>query len=220
MASVTLPWLDPAIEQYAAEHSSPPDDLQRRLIAETAERAGAAKRMQISPDLGVFIEMVTRLNATRRAVEVGTFTGYSALCVARGLPADGHLLCCDVNETWTAVAQRYWEEAGVADKIELRLGPAIETLRSLPTEEHLDQAFVDADKSGYPAYYEELLPRLRRGGLIMFDNTLLSGRVLEPDGSDADQVAMAGLNAALVTDPRVDVVLLPIRDGLTMARKR
>jgi caffeoyl-CoA O-methyltransferase len=220
MAPVTLPWLNPVIEQYAAAHSSPPDDLQRRLIAETAERAGPAKRMQISPDLGVFIEMVTRLNGARRAVEVGTFTGYSALCVARGLPEDGHLLCCDVNETWTAIAGRYWEEAGVAGKIELRIGPAIDTLRALPNEAHLDQAFVDADKSGYPAYYEEILPRLRPGGLIMFDNTLLSGRVLDPDEDDADQVAMSDLNTALVADPRVDVVLLPIRDGLTMARKR
>jgi predicted O-methyltransferase YrrM len=220
MASVTLPWLDPAIEQYAAAHSSPPDELQRRLIAETAERAGPAKRMQVSPDEGAFIEMVTRLNGTRRAVEVGTFTGYSALCVARALPADGRLLCCDVNEDWTSIAQRYWAEAGVADKIELRIGPAIDTLRALPDDEHLDQAFIDADKSGYPAYYEELLPRLRPGGLLMFDNTLLSGAVLEPDESDAHQVAMAKLNETLVADPRVDVVLLPIRDGLTLARKR
>jgi caffeoyl-CoA O-methyltransferase len=212
--------VDPAIEQYAAAHSSPPDELQRRLIAETAERAGPAKRMQISPELGALIEMITRLNGTRRAVEVGTFTGYSALCVARALPPDGHLLCCDVNENWTSIAQRYWEEAGVAGRIELRIGPAIDTLRALPDEEHLDQAFVDADKSGYPAYYEQLLARLRRGGLLMFDNTLLSGRVLEPDDTDADQMAMASLNATLVADRRVDVVLLAIRDGLTLVRKR
>ena len=158
--------------------------------------------------------------ARGHAVEIGTFTGYSALCVARGLSADGHLLCCDVNEEWTSIARRYWEEAGVAGKIELRLGPAAETLRSLPREPHLDQAFIDADKSGYPTYYEEVLARLRPGGLIMFDNTLLSGRVLDPDPADADEVAMAELNDALVADPRVDVVLIPIRDGLTMARKR
>jgi predicted O-methyltransferase YrrM len=220
MASVTLPWLDPAIEHYAADHSTAPDDLQRRLIDETAERAGVAKRMQISPDLGTFIAMLTRLGGARQAVEVGTFTGYSSLCVARALPDDGHLLCCDVNEEWTSIARRYWEEAGVAGKIELRIGPAAETLRSLPDEEYLDQAFIDADKAGYPMYYEEVLARLRPGGLVMFDNTLLSGRVLDPDESSADQVAMAALNDALVRDPRVEVVMIPIRDGLTLARKR
>jgi predicted O-methyltransferase YrrM len=218
--TVKLPWLDPAVEQYAAAHSTQPDDLQRRLIVETSEKLGAASRMQISAEVGVFMEMITRLGGARRAVEVGTFTGYSALCVARALPADGYLLCCDVNEEWTAIARRYWAEAGVADQIELRLGPAADTLRSLPPGEQFDQAFIDADKTGYAIYYEEILARLRPGGLIMVDNTIWSARALDPDPRDANDVAIAAFNDELAADHRVDVVVLPIRDGLTLARKR
>jgi predicted O-methyltransferase YrrM len=220
MTTVKLPWLDPAVEQYAAAHSTQPDELQRRLIDETSEKLGPTSRMQISAEVGVFMEMITRLSGARRAVEVGTFTGYSALCVARGLPADGHLLCCDVNEEWTSIGRRYWEEAGVADRIELRLGPAVDTLRSLPREEQFDQAFIDADKTNYATYYEEILARLRPGGLIMVDNTIWSGRVLDPNPAEANDVAIAAFNDALGADDRVDVVLLPIRDGLTLARKR
>jgi caffeoyl-CoA O-methyltransferase len=162
--------------------------------------------------------MLVRLTGARQAVEVGTFTGYSSICIARGLPDDGHLLCCDVSEDYTSVARRYWERAGVADRIELRIAPAVETLRSLPTEPYLDFAFIDADKSGYPAYVEEVLPRLRPGGLMVLDNMLRDGRVLDPE-SDDDH-AIHALNEALVSDDRVDVVLLPVRDGVSLARKR
>ena len=128
------------------------------------------------------MEMLVRATGARRALEVGTFTGYSALCIARGLPDDGRLLCCDVNETWTAIGRRYWDEAGVGDKIELRIGPAIDTLRALPATEQFDLAFVDADKSGYPAYIDAIVPRLRAGGLILVDNTLRSRHRGRPEG--------------------------------------
>ncbi len=220
MVSVNQPWLDPAVQQYAANRSTQPDELQRRLIAETAERFGPRRGMQISSDEGVLIGLLTSLTKARQAVEVGTFTGYSALCIARALPADGRLLCCDVSEEWTTVGRRYWEEAGVADRIDLRIAPAADTLRALPREEHLDLAFIDADKANYVTYYEELLSRLRPGGLILADNTIWSGRALDPDPDDADSVAIAAFNDALAGDDRVDVVMLTIRDGLTVARKR
>jgi caffeoyl-CoA O-methyltransferase len=162
--------------------------------------------------------MLVRLTGARKAVEVGTFTGYSSICIARGLPADGHLLCCDVSDEYTSVARRYWERAGLTDRVELRIAPAVETLRSLPDEPHLDFAFVDADKTGYPAYVEEILPRLRPGGLMVLDNTLRGGRVLAPE-SDDDR-AIHAVNEALVADDRVDVVQLPVRDGVSLARKR
>jgi caffeoyl-CoA O-methyltransferase len=214
------PWLDPAVAQYAIDRSTPPDDLQRRLIAETAERLGPRATMQISSDEGVFLQIMTRVTGARRAVEVGTFTGYSALCIARALPADGTLLCCDVSEDWTAIARRYWAEAGVDGKIDLRLAPAVETLRALPADTRFDLAFIDADKSGYRTYYEEILARMDPGGLILVDNTIWSGRVLEDDPGDVDTAALIEFNAALAVDDRVDVVVLTFRDGVTMARKR
>jgi caffeoyl-CoA O-methyltransferase len=214
------PWLDPAVAQYAIDRSTPPDDLQRRLIAETAERLGPRATMQISSDEGVFLQIMTRVTGARRAVEVGTFTGYSALCIARALPADGTLLCCDVSEDWTAIARRYWAEAGVDGKIDLRIAPAAETLRALPADTRFDLAFIDADKSGYRTYYEEILARMDPGGLILVDNTIWSGRVLEDDPGDVDTAALIEFNAALAVDDRVDVVVLTFRDGVTMARKR
>jgi caffeoyl-CoA O-methyltransferase len=164
------------------------------------------------------MQLLTRALGVRRAVEIGTFTGLSALYVARGLPDDGSLLCLDVNEDWTAVAQRYWARAGLSDRIELRLGRAIDTLRGLPAQPTFDLAFVDADKTGYAAYLEELHPRLTGNAVVLVDNTLWSGRVLDPH-SDDDR-AIAELNASLVADPRWETVLLPIADGLTMLRKR
>jgi caffeoyl-CoA O-methyltransferase len=220
MATVNQPWLDPAVASYAVTHSTPPDELQRRLISETAERLGRASGMQISPDEGVLLGLLARLIGARRIIEVGTFTGYSSLCFARALPDDGRLICCDVSEEWTAIARRYWDEAGVADKIDLRIGPAIDTLRALPATADVDLAFIDADKSNYAAYFGELVPRVRAGGLILTDNTLWSGRVVDPDRSDADTAAIADYNEALLRDERVEVVLLTIRDGVTVARKR
>ncbi len=177
MASDAPAWLAPPIATYADAHTAPPSELQRRLIAETAG-LGRASGMQISPLQGAFMEVLVRATGARRALELGTFTGYSALCIALGLPDDGQLLCCDVNETWTAIGRRYWDEAGVGGKIELRIGPAIETLRTVDAE--FDFAFIDADKSSYPAYVDAIVPLLRTGGLILVDNTLRSGTVTDP----------------------------------------
>jgi caffeoyl-CoA O-methyltransferase len=212
-------WLHPAIAAYALAHSVPADALQQRLIAETAERLGPLAGMQISADQGALMAMLVQLMGARRAVEVGTFTGYSALAIARALPDDGELLCCDVNAEWTAIGRRYWIEAGVERKIDLRLGPALETLRALPEREHFDVGFIDADKPNYYGYFEEILVRLRPGGLIMVDNTIWSGRVLDDSATDADTLAIMAFNDAVAADPRVDCVLLTIRDGVTLLRK-
>jgi caffeoyl-CoA O-methyltransferase len=213
-------WLSPGIAAYATAHTTSPDELQQALIDETRTALGPRSIMQISPEQGVFMEVLVAAIGARRAIEVGTFTGYSALCIARALPSDGHLLCCDVSEEWTAIGRRYWDAAGIGEKVELRIGPAIDTLRALPEDDVVDVAFIDADKSSYGAYYEELLRRLRPGGLILVDNTLWSGRVLDPSETDADTVAIKAFNDAVAADSRVQVVLLPIADGLTLIRKR
>ena len=213
--------LTPELADYVRASSETPDDVVADLIAETAamaERGEASATMQIGPEQGAFMQLLTRALGVRRAVEIGTFTGLSALYVARGLPDDGSLLCLDVNEDWTAVAQRYWARAGLSDRIELRLGRAIDTLRGLPAEPTFGLAFVDADKTGYAAYLEELHPRLTDNAVVLVDNTLWSGRVLDPH-SDDDR-AIAELNASLAADLRWETVLLPIADGLTMLRKR
>ncbi|MGA8247663.1 MAG: O-methyltransferase [Nocardioides sp.] len=210
--------VSPAINDYLLAHSEPADAVLRDLAEETHRELAGQAGMQISHDEGELLTMLVRLTGARQAVEVGTFTGYSSICIARGLPDDGHLLCCDVSEEWTSIARRYWERAGVSDRIELRIAPAVQTLQALPTEPYLDFAFIDADKTGYPSYVEEILPRTRPGGLLVLDNMLRDGRVLDPvDDSDR---AIADLNAALVADERVDVVLLPVRDGVLLARKR
>ena len=209
----------PEINDYLLTHSEPADEVLRHLAEETHRELARQSGMQITHDEGELLTMLVRLTGARRAVEVGTFTGYSSVCIARGLPDDGHLLCCDVSEEYTSVARRYWERAGVADKIELTIAPAVETLRALPTEPHLDFAFIDADKTGYASYVEEIVPRLRPGGLMVLDNMLWSGRVLDPQ-DDEDAQAVAALNNALVADDRLDVVLLPVRDGVSLARKR
>jgi caffeoyl-CoA O-methyltransferase len=214
------PWLDSAIAAYCGEHTTPPDDVLQDLAAETVAALGGAAIMQIAPEQGVLLGMLVRLSGATRAVEVGTFTGYSALCIARALGDGGRLLCCDVNEEWTAMARRYWERGGVADRIDLRIGPALDTLRDLPTEPSFDLAFIDADKASYAAYYEELLPRLRRGGLLAVDNTLWSGRILDPEAQDPDTVAIRAFNDRVASDERVTTVLLPIADGLTLVQKR
>jgi len=211
-------FLAPQIHEYLVAHGTPPDDVQRRLIEETAG-LGRIAGMQVAPEQGAFMTILTRAVGAKRAVEVGTFTGYSALAIARGLPADGHLLCCDVSEEWTAIGRRYWEEAGVAAKIELRLGPAVDTLASLPGGETIDLAFIDADKPNYPNYYEALLPRLRSNGLILVDNVLWGGRIVDADG-DENTKALQAFNDLVADDDRVDVVMLPISDGLTILRKR
>jgi predicted O-methyltransferase YrrM len=192
-----------------------------RLREETA--ALPEHGMQIAPEEGAFLALLVELTEARRCIEIGTFTGYSSLAVALALPADGKIVCCDVSEEWTSVARRYWEEAGVAGKIDLRVAPAAETLdRLLAADEQaaFDFAFVDADKAGYDGYYERLLRLLRPGGLIAFDNTLWSGRVLDPDARDAETRALQALNSKLAGDERVTLCLLPVADGVTLARRR
>ncbi len=212
--------LSPEIHRYLVEHGSPPDALQRELIEETRRVAGGRALMQIAPEQGAFLTLLTRALGVRRAVEVGTFTGYSALCIARGLPPGGRLLCLDVNEEWTSVARRYWARAGVADRVELRLGPAAESLRALPEEELFDLAFIDADKGGYAVYLDEILRRLRPDGVVLVDNVLWFGRVVDASADDADTRAIRAFNDRVRQDPRVECAMLPVGDGLTLLRKR
>jgi caffeoyl-CoA O-methyltransferase len=209
--------ISPEISDYLLAHCTPADDVLRELAAETRAAFPDAAGMQISHDEGELLTMLVRLVGATHAVEVGVFTGYSAICIARGLPKDGRLLCCDVSEEWTGLARRHWERAGVDDRIDLRIAPAIETLKALPAEPAIDFAFIDADKTGYLGYYEELVPRVRAGGLLVLDNVLRAGRVLNPDGP-AD-IAIREINDRVVTDERVESVMLPVRDGVTLIRK-
>lgn len=207
------------LHAYLVEHGTPPDALQRELMEETRALGGLAV-MQIAPEQGALLTLLARAIGARRAVEVGTFTGYSALCIARGLPPEGELLACDTSEEWTRIARRYWERDGVAGRIRLALGPAAETLRALPEEERFDLAFVDADKESYLVYYEEILRRLRPGGLLLADNVLWGGRVIDASDSEASTRAIREFNEHVAKDERVDRVMLPVADGLTIARKR
>jgi caffeoyl-CoA O-methyltransferase len=175
--------------------------------------------MQIAPDQGAFMTWLARSLGAKQAVEVGVFTGYSTLCLARGLPADGRVLALDVSEEWTAIGRRHWEQAGVADRIELRIGPALEALQALPREPRFDLAFIDADKTGYAGYVEEILPRLRTGGVILVDNVLWGGAVVNPERQDPDTLAIRAFNDQMARDPRVDPVMIPLSDGLTLLRK-
>jgi caffeoyl-CoA O-methyltransferase len=209
--------LSPEVHAYLVEHGTEPDAHQQALIAETAALGGIS-RMQIAPEQGTFLTMLARFLGARQIVEVGTFTGYSALCLARGLAPGGRLLCCDVSEEWTAIARRAWAAAGLADRIDLRIAPALETLRSLPSDAAIDLAFIDADKTSYRDYYEELVPRMRPGGTIAIDNVLWGGRVVDPSATDDDTLAIRAFNDHVAADPRTDVVMLPIADGLTLAR--
>jgi caffeoyl-CoA O-methyltransferase len=211
--------LDAALHAYLVERGARQDDVLRRLAAETGQLGGISV-MQVAPDQGALITLLVRAIGARRAIELGTFTGYSAICIARALPDDGELLACELNETWAEIARRYFAEAGVAERVDLRLGPALETLRALPNAESFDFAFIDADKEGYPDYYEECLARLRPGGMVMIDNVLMSGRALDPDPDDASARTIASLNERIAADERVEVAMLGIADGVTLALKR
>jgi caffeoyl-CoA O-methyltransferase len=211
-------FIDPPIAEYALEHSSPPDAVQLELQQTTAERTGQAAGMQIGDDQAVLLEILARATGARRAVEIGTFTGYSSLALARGMGPEGRLLCLDISEEWTSIARDAWQKAGVADRIDLKIGPALETLQDLPPV-LFDLAFVDADKASYVAYYEELLPRIRPGGLLLVDNTLWGGAVLDGKDDSDDTQAIRALNDRIAADQRVRVVLLPIGDGLTVVQR-
>ena len=204
---------------YVVAHTTPPDALLSELRAETARRFPGDMIMQIGPEQGTFMTLLSRLIAPERAVEVGTFTGYSSICLARGLAPGGRLLCCDVSDEFTAVARAFWDKAGLADRIELRLGPAADTLAALPSGETFDLAFIDADKTGYQRYWDEIVPRTRRGGIILVDNTLLHGRVFDPD-PDAAGRAIREFNEHALADHRVELAMLSIGDGLIFARKK
>jgi caffeoyl-CoA O-methyltransferase len=212
-------FLTKPVHDYLVAHAAPLDDVQRDLIAET-EALGGISMMQIAPEQGAFMGVLTRLIGARHAIEVGTFTGYSSLTIARALPDDGTLLCCDVNEEWTAIARKYWERAGVDGKIELRLAPAVDTLRALPAGERYDLGFIDADKGNYPHYYEEVLARLRRNGVILVDNTLWGGAVADAEATDDNTKAIRAFNDMVAADDRVESVILTEGDGLTLIRKR
>jgi predicted O-methyltransferase YrrM len=214
-------FLPPPLEQYLFDVLSPRTGVQDALRKETQGLKQSG--MQIGPDQGLFLGLLVKLLGARRVVEVGTFTGYSALAMAMALPPDGRIVCCDISEEYTAIARRYWKEAGVADRIDLRLGPATETLGRLMATEgpaSQDLAFIDADKSSYDAYYEACLQLLRPGGLIAIDNVLWSGRVADPAVKDADTSALRALNLKIRDDRRVDAVVLTVGDGLTLARRK
>jgi caffeoyl-CoA O-methyltransferase len=213
-------WIDPAIAQYIGQRATPrPDDCLTELRAET-QALGDVAMMQVGSDQGALLTALTRLAGATFAVEVGTFTGYSSICIARGLQPGGRLLCCDVSERYTAIARRAWARAGVEDRIELRIAPALETLRALPSGSAIDVAFIDADKPNYVNYYDELLPRLRPGGLVLADNTLWSGRVADPSADDGDNLAgIRRFNDHVAADAGVATYLLPIADGLTVIVK-
>ena len=208
------------VHDYLVAHGTPPDEILRELTEATHAKAGGMAIMQVAPEQGAFMTLLAAAIGARKAIEVGTFTGYSALCVARGLPDDGVLLCCDVSEEWTDVGRPFWERAGVAHKIDLVIAPAVETLRALPPDADWDLAFIDADKPGYIDYYEEILPRLRPGGLLLADNVLWMGRVADPETNDEQTQAIRKFNDHVAGDARVDRVMLPISDGLTLALKR
>ncbi len=207
--------LDDELYDFMSDVSMPPDPLLAELITETYELTDWAG-MQIAPAQGSFMTLLVRSLGARRALEIGTFTGYSAICIARGLPDDGRLICCDISEKWTAVAQRYWQRAGLAEKIELRLGPALATLRAMPKAEQLDLAFIDADKESNWDYYEEILPRLRRGGVILIDNAFTGVNSSDPARRESSRAFSRRFSA----DQRTDSVLLPVADGVIFALKR
>ncbi|MEU4830446.1 O-methyltransferase [Streptosporangium sp. NPDC023615] len=212
-------YLDPAVGQYLLAHTTLPDEILDALAVETRETTGDRAGMQISPDQGSLLTMIAQLCGARNAVEVGTFTGYSSICLARGLAPGGGLTCFDVSEEWTAIARRYWEKAQVAELIDLRIGPAAERLRELPVHPAVDLAFIDADKVNYPVYYELLMERLAPGGLILVDNTLQRGRVADPSVDDETVRHIRAFNDLVSADERVTSIMLPIADGLTMIRK-
>ena len=209
--------LTPELYEYLIAHGARQDELLADVERETDALGGIAK-MQIGPDEGALLALLARTVGARFAVEVGTFTGYSAICVGRALPDGGRLLCCEISDEWAATAGWNIERAGLQDRVEIRVAPAIETLRSLSGDPPVDFAFVDADKPGYDAYYEELLRLMRPGALMVLDNMLLGGRVLAPE--DDASVAMAALNEKIAADERVDCTMLGVADGITIVRKR
>jgi caffeoyl-CoA O-methyltransferase len=204
---------------YVLAHNPPVDAVQRDLIKTTWERFPDSAGMQSAEEQGPLLAFLVRLTGARHIVEVGTFTGFSALSMAQALPEGGKLIACDVSEEWTAYGREAWARAGVADRIELRIAPALETLRAMPDEPHIDLAYLDADKGNYIAYWEELVPRLRQGGVIVSDNVLFHGGVVDP-AATGNAAAIKEFNAHVAGDRRMESVMLPVSDGITLSRKR
>ena len=213
-----IPMTEPLYD-YLVAHGHNGDPILAELAKET-EGLGPIAMMQIAPEQGTLMSILVSAIGATSAIEIGTFTGYSALCVARALGPKGRLLCCDINDEWTSIGRRYWQKAGVADRIELRLAPALETLQALPADRTFDFAFIDADKVSYRGYYEALLPRMRTNGLIVFDNVLWMGQVLDKDTQSEDTRALQQLNDHIAADRRVEAVMISVSDGLTIARKK
>jgi caffeoyl-CoA O-methyltransferase len=211
--------MDDSLFDYVLENTSGPDPVQRDLIDRT-NRLGDSRRMQISHPQAAFMTFLVRSIGARMAIEVGTFTGYSALAIARGLPSDGRLIACDVSHEWTAVAREAWTMAGVADRVDLRVGPALQTLARLSPQARFDFAFIDADKESYIEYYEALLPRMEAGGLMLADNTLWEGKVTDASVDDGATKAIRAFNSHVAQDPRSEQVMLTIADGVTLIRRR
>ncbi|MCX5198030.1 O-methyltransferase [Streptomyces sp. NBC_00249] len=205
--------------RYVLDHNPPLDEIQRGLVRTTWEKFPDWADMQSAEEQGPLLAFLVRLTGARHIVEVGTFTGFSTLSMARALPADGRLVACDMSEKWTAYGREAWEAAGVADRIDLRIGRALDTLRAMPSEEHVDLAYLDADKENQILYWEELVPRLRPGGLIVTDNTLFHGTVLD-ESPDSRGASVRAFNDHVMADTRMESVLLAISDGLTLSRKR
>jgi caffeoyl-CoA O-methyltransferase len=220
MADIRALPVTAALIDYAVSHGSVPVDTVLAELREKTASLGGPAGMQIGPDQGQLLTFLARLVGARRAVEVGTFTGYSSLCIARGLAEGGTLLCCDVSDDWTAIGRRAWARAGLADRIDLRIAPALETLRSLPDDPVIDLAFIDADKPGYVDYWHELVPRVRPGALLLADNVLWSGAIVDPGDTEPNTLALRAFNDTVAGDDRVEAVVLPAFDGLTLARRR
>ena len=213
--------LPPEMQAYLVRHGVREPEILKRLRDETALLP--QHNMQIAPEQGALLSMLVELIGAKRAIEIGTFTGYSSLVVALAMPPDGTIVCCDVSEEWTSVARRYWAEAGVADRVELRLAPALETLDALlaaGAASTFDFAFVDAQKSEYPDYHERVIQLLRPGGLVAYDNVFWEGGVIDESMQDADTVGVRRLNERLAADERVSITMIPVADGVTLARKR
>ena len=217
MAGKGIP-VTPELVDYLLDHSLPRTDVHRDLVARTHDAMGDRSITQISPEQGPLLTFLARLIGAREAIEIGTFTGLSALCIAEGLGDDGHLTCFDISDEYVSVGRPFWERAGVADRIDVVIGPAAETLAAFTPPRPVDLAFIDADKTGYGTYYELVLERLRPGGLVVFDNSLYFGAVLSPSEDESIR-AIQAVNDAVAADERVETVLLNVGDGLLMARK-
>ncbi|GMQ85320.1 MAG: class I SAM-dependent methyltransferase [Acidimicrobiia bacterium] len=209
---------DDRLTAYIAGHTAAPSDLEQALIDETGELAEAG--MQIGPEQAEFLRFLVRISGARAILEIGSFTGYSALAMASALPEGGSVVALDASEVWTNVARRYWEQAGLADRIDLRIGPAVESLAAMVEEPTFDLVFIDADKTGYPEYLSLVVPRLKSGGIVVADNTLRSGRVADPSDTSESIDAVRRFNRAAADDDRLDTQLLPLFDGLTIAVRR